>query len=62
MCYEKATTKLALLLPDPASRACIISSLKQLDFVHKTDPAPPSPLEDELEKYLQVLLADEADS
>ena len=54
-CYEKATTKLSLVMPDPTSRACIISSLKQLECEHKIDPAPPSPLEDELEKYLQML-------
>ena len=54
-CFKKGEHKLTLVMHQPATRDIIHSSLLQLQYDHKATKAPASPLEDELELFLQAL-------
>ena len=54
-CHDKKNHKLTLMIPDRSSRQAVIQAMNQLQVDHKATRPPAGPVEDQLEKYLQIL-------
>ena len=53
--YDKASIKVTLVMLDKVARKSVLSAVTQMGWEHKSSAPPPSPQEDELEKWLQSL-------